>query len=318
MICHQVQTNLSLYLYGELDFATEEAVEEHLLGCAFCQQALAREKSWHAALNSKEASVPLDLLAECRQELRQQVGGTAKLPNELHSRLWRWWDGFHLLSSSWPARVAAAILLMILGFGAGRWADQNGLPGKLEKLSPPITSGMVAPYARVRDIQPGENGRVRLVIEHVQESELTGSASDDLIRKALLTATSDPADPALRVDSLDYLRGQTGDDVRDALLTCVRTDRNAAVRLKALEALRAFPNDPVTRRTLVEVLKHDDNAGVRAEAIDVLLPPTPKFDVTPDLLRVLQQVSDARQENDYVRQRCQQALETTHTAATVY
>jgi HEAT repeats/Putative zinc-finger len=319
MICHQVQTNLSLYLYGELDFATEETVEEHLLGCAFCQQALAREKSWHATLNSGEASVPLNLLADCRQELRQQIAQSAKLPNELPFRSWRrWWDGFHLMSSSWPARAAAAILLMVLGFGAGRWADQKGFSSKLEKLSPPITSGMVAPYARVRNIEPGENGRVRLVIEHVQESELTGSASDDQIRKALLTATSDPADPALRVDSLDYLRGQTGDDVRNALLTCVRTDRNAAVRLKALEALRSFPNDPATRRTLVEVLKHDDNAGVRAEAIDVLLPPTPQFDVTPDLLRVLQQVSDARQENDYVRQRCQQALETTHTAAKVY
>ena len=47
MTCTQVQQNLSLYLYGELDFAAEEAVETHIGGCAFCQLALAREKEWH-------------------------------------------------------------------------------------------------------------------------------------------------------------------------------------------------------------------------------------------------------------------------------
>jgi hypothetical protein len=318
MICQQVQSNLSLYLYGELDFAPEEAVEEHLLECAFCQQALAREKSWHATVNSGQVSVPLNLLAKCRQELRDNVAKSAKLPGEASFSWRRWWDGFHLISTAWPARVAAAILLMVSGFGAGRWADQAGFSGKVHRLSEPLTSDAVAPFIRVRNIEPSENGRVRVVVERVEPQELTGPASNEDIRRVLLAATKDSADPALRVDSLDYLRGQTGDDVRDALLTCVRTDRNAAVRLKALDALRTFSKDPVTRRTLVDVLKRDDNAGVRAEAIDVLLPPAPQIEVTPDLVRVLQQLSDERQENDYVRQRCLQALQTTHNAATVY
>jgi anti-sigma factor RsiW len=42
MNCQQVQTNLSLYLYGELEFAAEEELEKHLEGCSFCQLALAR------------------------------------------------------------------------------------------------------------------------------------------------------------------------------------------------------------------------------------------------------------------------------------
>jgi hypothetical protein len=88
--------------------------------------------------------------------------------------------------------------------------------------------------------------------------------------------------------------------------------------LKALEGLRFFATDPATRRTLVEDLKHDDNAGVRAEAIDVLIPPAPHGSVTPDLLRLLQQVSDAPQESDYVRTRCTQALRTAHASAEVY
>jgi len=42
MTCHDVQLQLSLYLYGELNFASEEALENHLSECAFCQRALAR------------------------------------------------------------------------------------------------------------------------------------------------------------------------------------------------------------------------------------------------------------------------------------
>ena len=99
MSCPQIQSKLSLYLYGELDFASEEVVEEHLLTCAFCQQALAREKSWHATLNAQQTSVPLDLLAECRKELSEQVAKSTKFPNELlRVRSWRrWWDGLPII-----------------------------------------------------------------------------------------------------------------------------------------------------------------------------------------------------------------------------
>ena len=44
MTCQDVQSSLSLYLYGELDFAQEEEVENHLADCAACQLSLAREK----------------------------------------------------------------------------------------------------------------------------------------------------------------------------------------------------------------------------------------------------------------------------------
>ena len=78
MTCQQVQTNLSLFLYGDLDFATEEQLEEHLSWCAACQLALDREKAWHATLNVECADVPLDLLARCRRELKVAVKSPAK------------------------------------------------------------------------------------------------------------------------------------------------------------------------------------------------------------------------------------------------
>ncbi len=76
MNCQQVQINLSLYLYGELDFAREEEVEDHLSACALCQRALAREKNLHTALNSERWDVPLDLVSQCRRELRTAISSS--------------------------------------------------------------------------------------------------------------------------------------------------------------------------------------------------------------------------------------------------
>ena len=73
MTCQQVQKDLSLYLYGELDFAREEELETHLSECAFCQRALAREKEWHTAANAERMDVPLDLL-----EMPPHTGRKAK------------------------------------------------------------------------------------------------------------------------------------------------------------------------------------------------------------------------------------------------
>ena len=79
MTCHQVQTNLSLFLYGDLDFATENALEEHLAECPACQLALDREKAWHASLNAERADFPLDLLAQCRRYLEAATRAENKI-----------------------------------------------------------------------------------------------------------------------------------------------------------------------------------------------------------------------------------------------
>ena len=73
MNCQQVQTNLSLYLYGELEFAAEEELEQHLQDCSFCQLALSREQAWHTKLNGERKDVPLDLLGQCRRDLRRAM-----------------------------------------------------------------------------------------------------------------------------------------------------------------------------------------------------------------------------------------------------
>ena len=79
-------------------------------------------------------------------------------------------------------------------------------------------------------------------------------------------------------------------------------DTNAGVRLKALEALRPSAADPETRQALAEVLLKDENPGVRTQAVDLL---TSKRE--PELVGVLQEIM-TRENNNYVRMKCQRAL----------
>ena len=238
MTCHEIQLNLSLYLYGELDFAREEQLEEHVTQCAFCQRALAREKTLHTALNARQVDVPLDLLAECRQGLRNAVAadGKAREPVSFFRPRWpRFWD---ISFNRWSAQVALGSFLVFVGFGCAHLVDRYGVPGLWQ--SNVDVAGVLGPTSRIRDVEPNGSGEVRIVIDHVNQQEIVGRLDNDNIRQLVLAAAKDPADPGIRADSVDLLKNEAGSDVRDALLYSVQHDPNAAVRIKALKGCAAF------------------------------------------------------------------------------
>jgi HEAT repeats/Putative zinc-finger len=314
--CHDAQANLSPYLYGELDFASEENLEEHLNGCAFCQRALESEKTWHTALNAERRDVPLDLLARCRQDLRSSLSSEVKL-RAVNPWWRRWSDGLDFSGRRWSWQIAMASFLLFVGFTFARWVDRNGWPGSLDRGGL-VSMGVLNPTARIRDIQPYDGGNVRITVEQVRQGEVTGSAADENVRRLLLAATRESADPGIRVYSVEMLNSQGGDDVRDALLNSVLHDPNAAVRLKAIEGLQRFAADSSSRSALRYVLEHDDNPGVRSQAIEILAPRGGALAVTPELAGTLEDVIRSAGNDDYVRTRCLQVLREMNAPADVY
>lgn len=315
MNCQEVQTQLSLYLYGELEFAQEEQLERHLDSCALCQLALEREKTWHSAVNAEQTDAPLDLLAECRRNLRSAISSEGRSSSRAS---WAgWFDRLGFAPTAWSMRVAVASFLVLAGFSAARWMDRSGMRGfGSDNTSEMALLGPVGGH--VRDIQPDANGGVRILVEQVSTREITGRVDDEMVRQLLLAAMREPADPGIRVDSAEILDGQDGADVRDALVYSVQHDPNAAVRLKALEGLRRFSNDAPARDALKFVLEHDDNPSVRSEAIDILAPANQPVRFNPDLAATLQQVMRSQSEDDYVRARCMQMLAEMKASLDLY
>jgi hypothetical protein len=165
-------------------------------------------------------------------------------------------------------------------------------------------SDEVPPISRVREVRTNPNGTVEIQLEEVSQRMISGSLNDRDVRDALLVAARETSDPGVRVGTLDLLKSQTGrDDVRKVLLYALLNDTNAGVRLKALEGLTSFPIDLDTRESLRKVLLTDANPGVRIQAIELLT----KGNEGPEVIGVLQQLMQ-REDNSYVRQKCQNAL----------
>jgi hypothetical protein len=313
MTCPEVQTKLSLYLYGELEFAEEEQLEEHVAGCAACERALTREKAWHTALNAERADVPLELLEQCRRDVKTALGASAQAGRS--SRWLNWFGSLDLFAPRWSMRLAVGSFLVFLGFSAARLVDRNGLPGASGIAADAM--GMINPSsARIRQVEPADNNRVRIVFD--QERSISGPADSAQMRAWLLAAAREDEDPGVRVDSVEMLNEQAGGEVRDALLETARKDPNAGVRLKAVEGLARYREDPAARDGLVYVLEHDENAGVRSKAIDVLAPMSGGVRISPNLAGALADIMRSEQQDDYVRMRCAELLRQMDARLVVY
>jgi HEAT repeat protein len=226
-------------------------------------------------------------------------------------------DSLGFRSNAWSMRLATASLLVCLGFGLSRLTEARRYFTSSLAVGASEMNVLNPLQAHVRNIETGGDDRVQIVVDEVREHVITGSRDDERIRQLLLAASKDSIDPAIRLDSLELLKGYYGSDVKTALLESVRSDPNAGVRLKALEALGRFPEDPDIRETLLSILAHDKSADVRTQAIDLLTPPQGGSNLSPELSDALESIMRSDPDG-YIRMRCQQALRATRASVHVY
>jgi hypothetical protein len=306
MKCEDVRNTLPLFLYGELSFEDEERLEIHLDECDACRAALGREKALFKSLDSAEMLPSAELLADCRAELRQRLVDVQ--PDRVS-----FWDrireGFtvHFHFAPGLTQLGGALAMLLIGFFGARMTPAS-FRGSFN------SSGVVEPAtSRVRYVEPVGSGRVQIVVDETTQRVLSGTIEDQDIQHLLLTAAKDPSDAGLRVESVNLLKNQPQSaEVRSALLYAVQHDSNAGVRLKALDGLKNFADDPETRQTLTQVLLKDDCPGVRTQVIDLLIQHH-----ADSMVGVLQEVM-GKEQNGYVRMRCQRALRDMNASVESY
>ncbi len=307
MKCEEALERMPLFLYGELPFEEEERLETHIDECAGCREALGREKVLFQAFDAAQAVPSQGLLDNCRAELRGRI---AQIEPE-RSGFWdKLREGFSIhfhFAPGW-AQVAGAMAMLALGFAAARMT-----PGSM--LGPWRTAGVAGEpvTSRVRYVEPVASGRVQIVVDETRQRVLSGYLEDQTIQRLLLKAAKDPSDAGLRVESVDLLKNRPQSaEVRTALLYALQHDPNAGVRLKALDGLKEFASDPETRQTLTQVLLKDDNPGVRTQVIDLLIQHRSEA-----MVGVLQELMN-KEDNDYIRMRCQKALNEMNASVETY
>ena len=266
MTCDSMGKLIPLYYYGELTPDEEERVEEHAHVCAVCTGDLARQRALAAALDRRRMVEPPALLEDCRSDLAAAIQGGAPRVAPSVKGAWRLFLDAMAASVGGMGRLRqplGAMALVAIGFFSAR----------LTNTATP-SSGLSAGddvYSTVRSVQADHAGGVAISLDETRRKVVKGSMNDGNIQRLLLAAAHED-NPAVRVESVDLLRSQSGStEVRDALLNVVSQDSNAGVRLKALEGLKPLAADSEVRNTLRRVLLADDNVAVRMLAIDLLV-----------------------------------------------
>jgi hypothetical protein len=301
MTCDSVSKLIPLYFYAELTPDDEDRVEQHLHECPACAREMDRQRALASALDHRQTDTPPRLLADCRADLMAAIQGGAPR-RELPKGPWTLF--LEALGGTFGGVVRVrlpigAIACIALGFLAARFTGVTPGPASL------TTAGLGPSdevFSTVRSVQPDNGGRVQIAFDETRRKVVSGSMDDENIRRLLLAAAHEQ-NAAVRVESVDLLKSQAAEsEVRDALLNAVAHDANDGVRLKALEGLKPYASDPAVSKTLAQVLLSDHNDAVRMQVVDLLV--ARRDDSTVGVLQNVVQ----REENNYVRLRCEKAL----------
>jgi len=307
MNCESVTKLIPLYFYGELSPEDEDPLEQHLDSCAACRREAELQRSVAAAVDRREMLPSAALLAECRHDLMRAVYRNempAVRPSPTATPWSHFRDGFAALFPPllrWRMPLGA-MALVALGFASAR-LTAPGAGGSFSAASM-VPDNIIS---SVRSVMPvsdgGHSGEVRITLDETQRRVVSGQLNEPNIQRLMLAAAHDENNPGLRVESVEILKSHTdSSEVRSLLLNRLAQDPNPGVRLKALDGLKPFTGDPEVRKVLAQVLLGDDNPGVRIQVVDALTAHT-----DDNMVGVLQSVVQ-KEDNTYVRRRCEKAL----------
>jgi hypothetical protein len=314
MNCERALSYLPLFLYGELSFDEDEALQVHLGECPECRLALEKERTLHLAFDGQDAELPAGLLASCREELSRSLAAEPQTAPGWSALIQRWlgdirWAPEHLL------RPAGAMALLAIGF----WAGHSFVGSAAESLPFTSSSVMSEPVAsQVRHIEPDGSGRFQIVLDETRQRVVSGTPQDEMIRRLLTSALSDSTDPGLRGTTVEILASVPPcDETRSALMQALSSDPNDGVRLRALEGLRPLARQGDVRKVLARVLLNDKNAGVRTKAIELLTDQQQDVGREHEFIGVFQDLL-SREPSQYIRMRAERQLQQAKASTEVY
>src|SRR5262249_50547044 len=152
-----------------------------------------------------------------------------------HERALTRQDPMRALGEAWRAiwswwRPIAAVCGVTLAFLGGWWI-RGPQSGGGRPGTPNEAS--IANISAV-NLDPTQ-GRVQISYDEVRQRTLNGNVHDPRIQQLLVYAAKSYANPGVRLDTVDILKERAADrEIRNTLLYLVAHDQNDGVRLKAL------------------------------------------------------------------------------------
>ena len=299
MNCSDLEQALPFYLYDELSASDRAAYESHLETCPRCQKALENSRRLHEVLAQRPALEPTpELIVHCRQALDEALDGEQL----------GWRALFRSLPSIAGLRFAgsgavAMLTLVLFGFGLGWTLRPHSRILEAPPKGGPQVDSDLGHISDISQVSPDpKTGEVRITLNAERRVTLEGSLDDPRIRELLLGTVKSYDNAGIRHDTLDILKQRSDNPaVREALLHAMRNDPNAGLRLEALKAVQGMEGTDL-HQSLLDVVEHEKNPGVRFAAVDTLTDHVVK-EKDKSMLPALEQLARNDPES-YVRLRC--------------
>jgi len=265
---------LPLYAADETSAEETRSIQAHLEGCPDCRQKLAElEKLAKALQQAAPSQGPDDMLYALRSRLALQLQREARPRRQPQLRL--------RPSLQW----ALAVLLLVAGFGAGRFtgktprADSAVLQQLLTANQTVSTAqGAIDPYLNAVEkvkYDPA-TGLVEIQYNTINNVSYRAATDNPVIRQMLRQAVTEEQNPSARLNAVRTMQAiaikEQGldTDLLTAIEYLLQKEQNQGVRLMALKVLKSVPMNEAIKHMLLRVLLYDQNMALRIQAFETL------------------------------------------------
>ncbi len=284
MNCELAHERIVTAAYGELPDEQIHELDRHVHNCADCRNEREQLLALKVLADANPVIEPdANLVARSRQRLEEAL-------DALPPKRWYEWLAQRMMNNFAALQAApiGACLLLIVGAGAGvlgGYEVEQGRAARKAELPQIQTAKPVVLHrdeiATISSIARVPNSEmVEVNYTQVQPQQLRGRLDDPAIRQLLMMASQNSESPSVRDDSVGLLvaecragHGCQAEGLRGALMVLLRYDQDAGVRAKALEGLQPYVAEDVqVRNAVLEALMNDSDPRIRTSAISMLEP----------------------------------------------
>ncbi len=264
---------LVLEMVDELAADQKSLLEEHLRSCEECTRERAELSKLHALTAKREVvDVSDEFLSEARRNMRDAIR-QERTKRGFRDRVATLLD--HLVPIVLkPAIVSVSMLVVGVGIGHILFAPSGTIGTSGNEWIDAAERGE-AFITSVQFVDPDpRDGEIEFTFDALTPVRVRGSVSDQRIQRVLAQTLLHEHNPGVRIRAVSAFaqspKGETDPVIKQALFEVLRADENAGVRKAALMVLRSLPFDRDIRDALISILLRDTNDGIRIEAISYL------------------------------------------------
>jgi hypothetical protein len=330
--CDAMRENMPLLLTESLDPVRRELTHQHIETCPMCvAEWSAYKETWSILDTLPELNVP----ARVKQRFLAEVSPASVKQNVVPLR--------RRSAARWFAQAAAVVIIAGGAFYGGRrltprveltptpaqvTAIQQAAPAPFYSIaeSRVLPAASISPQIEGRpDIQNVQftdatpsNDQIGVSFDITSHVTVTGRPTDkSMVRLLRYVLENEDKQSPSRSRAIDWVRstyahvGNPDPEITEALANVLRNDDNQGVRIKAADTLRSMQSTMTdgTRDALVEALKNDPNPAVRIKAVEALAKLARSGgNLNPDMVDTLRKKASQGDENVYVRVKAAEAL----------